>query len=130
MAKTLESENLETNICLRSDLQHEFANYQRWEMHRVVEAALTEVVSIPIMLVVRRGSQSKYDHAQCYASLDRPKLETSDVVITSIISTCHQSATVLFNPDSNYFYVSIYFASTLKMFCQSLVLLCTYLGIT
>lgn len=95
-------------------------------MHRVVEAALTEVVSIPIMLVVRRGSQSKYDHAQCYASLDRPKLETSDVVITSIISTCHQSATVLFNPDSNYFYVSIYFASTLKMLCQSLVLLCTY----
>lgn len=51
----------------------------------------------------------------CYDFLARPKAESSDVVITSIISVCHRDASMLFDPHSTYSYVSSYFVSHLCM---------------
>ncbi|XP_070036244.1 uncharacterized protein [Nicotiana tomentosiformis] len=46
-----------------------------------------------------------------YALPARPKVESSDAVITCIVPVCHRDASVLFDPGSTYSYVSSYFAS-------------------
>ncbi|XP_049387927.1 uncharacterized protein LOC125852238, partial [Solanum stenotomum] len=64
------------------------------------------------------GSQSGGRGAQCYAFPGRPEAETSDAVITSIVSVCHRPASVLFDPGSTFSYVSTYFASGLELTCD------------
>ncbi|WMV33341.1 hypothetical protein MTR67_026726 [Solanum verrucosum] len=46
----------------------------------------------------------------CYAFLGRPKVKTSNVVITCSVSMCHQPVSILFDPGSTFSYVSTYFA--------------------
>ncbi|XP_070010120.1 uncharacterized protein [Nicotiana sylvestris] len=50
----------------------------------------------------------------------RPDVIASDIVITSIVSVCHQDAFVLFEPGSTYSYVSSYFSYYLDMPHESL----------
>ncbi|XP_015081327.1 uncharacterized protein LOC107024922 [Solanum pennellii] len=63
----------------------------------------------------RGGSQSDGGRSHCYAFRGRPEAEASDAVITGIIPVCHRPATVLFDPGSNYSYVSTYFAPSLDI---------------
>ncbi|XP_070031731.1 uncharacterized protein [Nicotiana tomentosiformis] len=54
----------------------------------------------------RGGGQARY-----YALPARTEAVTSDFVIIGIVPVCHRDASVLFDPDSTYSYVSSYFAS-------------------
>ena len=68
----------------------------------------------------RGGSQSDGGRSHCYAFPGRPEAEASDAVTTSIISVCHRSATVLFDPSFTYSYVSTYFSPSLDISCECL----------
>lgn len=59
----------------------------------------------------RSGGQAGWDQACCYAFPSKLDVESSDVVITGIISIYHKDNSMLFDPSSTYTYVSSYFAS-------------------
>ncbi|XP_070050632.1 uncharacterized protein [Nicotiana tomentosiformis] len=63
----------------------------------------------------RRGGQSRF-----YAFLGRTEAIASDVVITVMVPICHRDASILFDPGSNYSYVSSYFAPYLDISRDSL----------
>ncbi|XP_070046242.1 uncharacterized protein [Nicotiana tomentosiformis] len=65
----------------------------------------------------RRGGQAHF-----YALPTRLDAIASDVVITCSVSVCYRDASILFDPDSTYSYVSSYFAHFLDMPHESLVL--------
>lgn len=50
-------------------------------------------------------------------------LDVDPTVTTGIISIRHWSATILFDPDFTYLYVSTYFTSSLDMLCGAFDLL-------
>ncbi|XP_070002026.1 uncharacterized protein [Nicotiana sylvestris] len=57
--------------------------------------------------------QSDGSQPRCYAFPSRPEARPSDAVITGTVSVCSRNASVLFDQESTYYYVSSYFASYL-----------------
>lgn len=55
-----------------------------------------------------------------YVMIGRAKIEASNAVITCIILVCHCSASILFDPESAYSYVSTYFAMNIDYVCKPL----------
>lgn len=58
----------------------------------------------------RGEGRSGGGQARFYAIPGKTDAIASDVVITGIVPVCHRDASVLFDPDSIYSYVSSYFA--------------------
>lgn len=56
-----------------------------------------------------------------FSILGRPKAEASIIVITCIVRVCYRSASVLFDPRSIIFYVSIYFSFSFNVVYKSLI---------
>ncbi|XP_070038243.1 uncharacterized protein [Nicotiana tomentosiformis] len=69
----------------------------------------------------RGGGRSGGGQAQFYAFPARPDVVSSNAVIIGIVSVCQMEASILFDPDSTYSYVSSYYAHYLDMPCESLV---------
>ncbi|XP_070045295.1 uncharacterized protein [Nicotiana tomentosiformis] len=91
-----------------------------WPLHST-KAMFAASVSTPHAQLTRggrqvgRGCPRGGDQARCYVFPGRTKAMASDNFITGIISVCHRDTIVLFDPGSNYLYVSSYFASYLDM---------------
>lgn len=66
-------------------------------------------------------SQAIDDRACCYAFLGKPKVESSNVVITGIISVSHQPTFMLYDLGSTFYFVSVYFTSSLDMMYESII---------
>ncbi|XP_070036245.1 uncharacterized protein [Nicotiana tomentosiformis] len=77
------------------------------------------VASLPAQPTRGRGQPAR-GGVQAIRGGARPKVESSDAVITGIIPVSHRDASVLFDPGSTYSYVSSYFASYLVVPCDSL----------
>lgn len=65
------------------------------------------------------GKMVMHVGSQCYAFLGKIKVEYLYVVVTSIVSICHNLGYVLFNPDSIFFYLYAYFVSSLDIMYES-----------
>lgn len=60
---------------------------------------------------------------QCYSIPGRPEVEALDTMITGIIPICFRPITMLFDPVSNFSYVSTYFALGFDFFSEPLAML-------
>ncbi|XP_070036905.1 uncharacterized protein [Nicotiana tomentosiformis] len=69
----------------------------------------------------RGGGQSDGAQPPFYAFLARPEADSSNAVITGIVTVCHRYASILFDLGSTYSYVSSYFASYMVMPRDSLI---------
>lgn len=61
------------------------------------------------------GAQQSEGYSQLYTIPAKPKVESSDAIITSIILVYHQLALALFDLRCNYSYVSAYYAQQLEL---------------
>ncbi|XP_070032522.1 uncharacterized protein [Nicotiana tomentosiformis] len=76
----------------------------------------------------RGGGHVGWAQPRYNAFLGCPKVESSDAVITGILSLYHIDGFMLFDPVSTYSYVSSYFASHLSVRHDSLVSVSTLTG--